>query len=214
MIRPARPLDCRGFTLIEALVTLAILAIAMVLGIPALANLVSRSRLENAAHELAVLTQRARLEAVKRQVQTVVEVDPATGAALAYADVDGASASDPPNLVFDPVAGALSFDTDYRIGYLPSRTGVQVAAPAGGGPALDGLTDAGSGKKVAVFGPTGAAEAAGGVRFTDAASLNFLEVRLEPAGTGRIELRKWDRDKSEWYAHREGGRPWTWYTEP
>ncbi len=213
MIRKRRELACRGFTLIEALVTLAILAIAFVIGIPALANLISRSRLQSAAQELAVLTQRARLEAIKRRVQTVVQVDPATGAVLAFADVDGVSASDPPDLVFNPVAGALSFDTDYRIGQLEPRNGVEVGAPTGGGPAIDGLTDAG-GVRVAVFRPTGAAEAAGGFRLGDAAGLNFLEVRLEPAGTGRIELRKWDRDKNEWYAHREGGRPWTWYTGP
>lgn len=214
MVQRRRRLDSRGFTLIEALVTLAILAIALVLGIPALANLISRSRLEGAARELAVMAQRARLEAVKRRVQTVVEVDPATGAVLAYADVDGASAGDPPNLVFDPVAGELSFDTDYRIGYLDPRPGVELAAPTGGGPVLDGLTDAGGGKRVIVFRPTGAAQAAGGIRFGDAAELNFLEVRLEPAGTGRVELRKWDRDTNEWYAHREGGRPWIWYTGP
>ena len=213
MIRKRRELACRGFTLIEALVTLAILAIAFVLGIPALSNLISRSRLEGAARELAVLSQRARLEAIKRRVQTVVEVDPATGAVFAYADVDGVHDTDPPDLVYNPVAGALSYDTDYRIGQLEPRTGVEVAAPTGGGPAIDGLTDAG-GERVAVFQPTGAADAAGGFRLGDAAGLNFLEVRIEPAGTGRVELRKWDRDKDEWYAHREGGRPWTWYTQP
>jgi prepilin-type N-terminal cleavage/methylation domain-containing protein len=214
MIRKHRELAYRGFTLIEALVTLAILAIAMVLGIPALSNLISRSRLQSAAQELAVLTQRARLEAIKRRVQTVVEVDPATGAVFAYADVDGADESDPPDLVFNPVSGALSFDTDYRIGQTEPRNGVEVAAPTGGGPAIDGLTPDPGGTRVAVFRPTGAAEAAGGFRLGDAAGLNFLEVRIEPAGTGRVELRKWDRDKNEWYAHREGGRPWTWYTGP
>lgn len=204
--------NARGFTLIEALVTLLILAIAMALGIPALAKLITRSRLESSARELAVLTQRARLEAIKRRVQTVVEIDPATGAAEAWADVDGVGVGDPPDLVFNPVAGELRFTTDYRIGRLEPRSNVRFDAP-GGQAVVDGLTAA-PGRQVAVFLPTGAADRSGAFRLADVGGLNFLEVRLEPAGTGRVELRKWDRDQAAWTLQREGGRPWTWYTRP
>jgi len=201
-----------GFTLIEVLVTLVILVIAMALGIPALARLLSRSHLEGSARELAVLTQRARLEAIKRRVQTVVEVDPATGEADAWADVDGLAAGDPPDLLFNPVAGELRFTTDYRIGHLNPGTGVHFAAP-GVQPAVDGLSAA-PGRRVAIFRPTGAADRSGGFRIADAGGLNHLEVRLDPAGTGRVSLRKWDRDLGAWRQQREGGQPWTWYIEP
>jgi len=212
MLRRQGPPTAHGFTLIELLVTLVILVIAMALGIPALARLLSRSHLEASARELAVLTQRARLEAIKRRVQTVVEVDPATGEAAAWADVDGPAALDPPDLKFNPVAGELRFTTDYRIGHLEPGSGVRFEAP-GGQPAVDGLTAA-SGRQVAVFLPTGAVDRSGGFRLADAGGLNHLEVRLAPAGTGRVSLRKWDRDLGAWTLQREGGRPWTWYIRP
>lgn len=212
MARCARNVRPRGFTVIEVLVTLAILAIAMALGIPALAKLLARSQLEGSARELAVLTQRARLEAIKRRVQTVVEVDPVTGIAEAWADVDGVAVGDPPDLLFNPVAGELRYTTDYRIGRIEPHSRIGFLAP-GGQPVVDGLTAA-PGRRVAVFLPTGAAESSGAFRLADRDGVNHLEVRVEPAGTGRIELRKWDREEGAWTLQREGGRPWTWYVEP
>ncbi|MGD2115801.1 MAG: prepilin-type N-terminal cleavage/methylation domain-containing protein [Acidobacteriota bacterium] len=202
-----------GFTLVEALVILAILGIALGLGLPALSRLITRSELEAAGRETAVLVQRARLEAIKRRVRTVVELDPATGDALAYADVDGEAAGDAPDLELNPVAGELRFDTDYRLGAVTAPSAVRVAAP-GGQPAVDGLTVAPDGRRVLVFFPTGAADRAGGFRLADASGWNHLEVRIEPAGTGRIELRKWNRDLARWQGRGEGGEPWEWYAKP
>lgn len=207
----ARPTG--GFTLVEALVVLAILAIALGVGMPALSRLIVRSTLESSSRETATLLQRARMEAIKRRVQTVVEVDPTDGSVLAYADVDGEAAGDPPDLAFNPVDGELAFDTDYRIGVVMPRSRVRIAAP-GSQPAVDGLTPTGDGDRVAVFLPTGGADRAGGFRFADSAGSNHLEVRIEPAGTGRVELRKWSRERNAWTARREGGEPWTWYTGP
>lgn len=203
----------RGFTLIEVLVVLALLGIAFGLGIPALKNILLRGRVEATGRELAVLAQRARLEAIKRRATTVVEVDLAGGTATAWVDVDGPAAGDPPDLVFNPVAGEPRFTTDFRIGVLEASTNVRFAGP-GAQPVIDGLTAAPGGRRVLVFLPTGAADAVGGFRFGDAGGLNYLEVRVEPAGTGRVGVRKWDRDLGLWARSREGGRPWTWYTSP
>jgi len=202
-----------GFTLIEALAVLAILGIALGLGLPALSHLIARDKLESSARETAVLLRRARLEAIKRRVQTVVEADPATGAVFAYADVDGPAADDPPDLELNPVAGALARDTDYRIGAIDVDPSIQLAGP-GAQAALEGLTVNASGKRLAVFLPTGAAETAGSIRFADPAGYNHLEVRIEPAGTGRVEIRKWNRDRAAWLGRREGGIPWEWYGAP
>lgn len=196
----------------EALVILAILAIAMALGAPALQRLIVRGSLEATGREMAVLFQRARLEAIKRRVPTVVEVEASTGTVRAFADVDGPAADDPPDLLFNPVAGELRFDTDYVIGAVRAGSSVLFAAPTGE-PVVQGLTAAGGGR-VAVFLPTGGVDRAGGFRLGDPGGWNHLEVRVEPAGTGRVALRKWDRDAGEWYAHREGGRPWIWYSGP
>lgn len=194
----------------EALVVLAILAIAMALGAPALQRLIVRSSLEATGREMAVLFQRARLEAIKRRVPTVVEVDASARTVRAFADVDGVAATDPPDTLYNPVAGELRFDTDYVVGVVRAGSSVAFAAPPGE-PVVEGLTPAG-GRRVAVFLPTGGVDRAGGFRLGDPGGWNHLEVRVEPAGTGRIGLRKWDRDAGEWYAHREGGRPWIWYS--
>lgn len=205
--------DTRGFTLIEVLVVLAILAIALGLGIPALKNMLLRSRVEAATGELQVLVQRARLEAVKRRASTVVEIDPARGTAVAWAELDGPAAGDPPDLVFNPVAGEPRFTTDFEISRFRAGSNVEFAAP-GGQPVVEGLTAAPDSRQVLVFLPTGAADAAGGFRIADAADLNHVEVRVEPAGTGRVGLLKWDRDLAAWIRHREGGSPWKWYIQP
>jgi type II secretory pathway pseudopilin PulG len=209
---PPRGRD-RGFTLLEALVILAILGIALTVGLPSLTHLISRSKLEAEARETATLLQRARLEAIKRRVQTVVLADADAGTMTAFADVDGPAVGDPPDLELNPLAGELARDTDYTIRTIGLSARVQMAGP-GAQPAIEGFTLDPSGNRVAVFLPTGAADSVGSLRFADAAGANFLEVRLEPAGTGRVEIRKWNRDRSEWLARREGGIPWTWYDAP
>jgi len=203
----------RGFTLLEALVVLAVLGIALVIGLPSLTHLITRSQLEAEARETATLLQRARLEAIKRRVQTVVLADPAAGTVTAFADVDGPAAGDPPDLELNPVAGELARDTDYTIRTITLNARAPMAGP-GGQPAIDGLTLDPSGNRIAVFLPTGAAASVGSLRFADVAGFNFLEVRVEPAGTGRVEIRKWNRDRAAWLGRREGGIPWTWYVEP
>jgi len=203
----------QGFTLLEVLVVLAVLGIALTFGLPSLTQLITRSKLEAEARETSTLLQRARLEAIKRRVQTVVLADPAAGTLTAFADVDGATADDPPDLELNPVAGELARDTDYTIRTIDVSARVQMAGP-GAQPAIEGLTLDPSGNRVAVFLPTGAAVSVGSLRFADTAGFNFLEVRIEPAGTGRVAIRKWNRDRAAWLARREGGIPWKWYAAP
>ncbi|HUP41738.1 MAG TPA: prepilin-type N-terminal cleavage/methylation domain-containing protein, partial [Thermoanaerobaculia bacterium] len=86
-----RPVPDRsaGFTLIELLVVLGILALVMVLGIPALQNLIIRSRSEGFAREASVLMQRTRLEAIKVNRPAVVHLDTVNRQIRAFVDVDG-----------------------------------------------------------------------------------------------------------------------------
>ncbi len=61
-----------------------------------------------------------------------------------------------------------------------------------------------------VFSSTGSVRTTGWVRVGDSSD-NYLEIRIEPAATGKVKLRKWDRDSDEWRYQGEGGEAWEWY---
>ncbi|PID44284.1 MAG: hypothetical protein CSB48_02335 [Proteobacteria bacterium] len=62
----------RGFTLVELLTVVAILAIAGVLAVPSLNDLINRYRADSIIQSYALLLGSAREEAVKRQVTTTL----------------------------------------------------------------------------------------------------------------------------------------------
>lgn len=65
----------RGFTLIELMVTVAILAILAVVGIPSFLSAIEKNRLKNAVEEVYGLLVEARSEAVVRSRDTLIDVD-------------------------------------------------------------------------------------------------------------------------------------------
>ncbi len=195
---------CAGFTLVELLVSIAIAAILMAIGVPALHNLFARRTLEGYARSVAMLTQRGRYEALNRGVPVVVYVS--GGSVVAFADVHGAAATDPPDGVYNPLATPPSATgTDYEVGRQPMPDKLELAAP-GGGSGIVGFTSVG-GDQRAIFQPDGSVSDTGGFIFGDPRS-NFLEVKVSPQATGRVEILKWDG--SAWRANGEGGHAWEW----
>jgi prepilin-type N-terminal cleavage/methylation domain-containing protein len=200
-----------GFTLVELFIVMAILGVVVLFGLPALQNLIARSKHEASARTLRSLMYQARMEAVHRGVPTVVTINPATGTAMAFANVD----LDAP-LAFTPSDPASSFrNDDYQIGGdIVLGRGVSFAAPPGDGDGVvAGLTDVTwSTPNVAVFEPSGAIRAVGAFRTADLRD-NFLEVRCEPRATARTFIQKWNASGGGyWHAPGEGpgGKPWTW----
>ncbi len=72
--RPIRrsPRTARGFSLMELLTAIAIVAIVSSIAVPGLLTMVRNSRLSAVSNDLLASLQNARTESVKRQTQTVV----------------------------------------------------------------------------------------------------------------------------------------------
>lgn len=59
------------------------------------------------------------------------------------------------------------------------------------------------------FSPDGSVASTGAFRLGDPNG-NYLEIRVEPQATARVQVRKWDDTDSEWYTRDQGGKPWEW----
>lgn len=203
-----RPVQSRqgGFTLLEIMVVVAVVGIISLMGLPALQNMILRSKHEGAARQISMLIHRAKMEAVKQSVSTVVVIDPAADSVTAFADVNADG-----DFTFDPDGSADYRTTDYQIGgtfELPA--GISFAAHDGTDDAkvADGFLDVPwSGTDVAVFDSDGSVRVVGAFRTGDLEG-NYLEIRVEPQATARVAIRKWDG--AEYLAQGEKGKTWKW----
>jgi type II secretory pathway pseudopilin PulG len=179
--------------LIELLVVLALLAITMLLGVPALQNMITRSRTEGFARDISMLIQRTRLEAIKSNRPGVVFLDPDANAVVAFLDVDRSLDVDPSN-AFNPDPDKVFRTVDFEIGRLspPNRVFFQDEVDDTGVDSIDGLT-AVEGSLGVVIRPDGSVDDEGAFRVGDPRG-NRLELRISPSATGRMELRMWMPD--------------------
>lgn len=237
-VREQRPFRSSqsGFTLIELLVVMALAMILMLIASGPVMQMLSRQRLEGTARQISALVQRARLEAIKRQVNTVVRIDVDSNQVIAFADIHDSFGNISSDQLFDPVVGARPQTTDYQFGVVNLPAGVTFTAPDGQlavegfgtpppvpvpvPPALlyspDGDDDDDSTpvfnpalSPVMVFEATGSVSTTGAVRLADARE-NFLEVRVGPRATGRVQMRKWNDGAEEWRLQGGAGEAWQW----
>jgi prepilin-type N-terminal cleavage/methylation domain-containing protein len=190
-----------GFTLLEALVVVAIMGIIVTLGFPAIQMFIHRSKIEGIARSTGLLMKEARFEAIKRGVPVIVRADQVEPVIIAFADVDG-------DLTFLPdPANPDTRASDYEIRRYRLPAGVTFDAPGAqakvfGFTALPALPWNG-----AVYETNGSIRDLGAIRFGDQRG-NYLEVRVEPEATARVSLRKWDG--ASWWAQGEGDKTWEW----
>jgi type II secretory pathway pseudopilin PulG len=192
-----------GFNFIELIVIMAIMGMLAVFGLPAILAMGERAKLQSTAREAASVLRLARMEAVKRSMTTAVVPDFTRRELVAFVDADG-----------DRVLDA----TEITISTTRMPTGVELWGPtdvaAGGANASIFPEVDGDGIRAVQFSSMGAARANGAFRFKGKAE-NFIEVRVDPAATGRVSVQKWfggDADEN-WYEQGEGGNGWEWYEE-
>jgi prepilin-type N-terminal cleavage/methylation domain-containing protein len=198
-----------GFSLVEALVVIAVLSILLGFGLPELQKQIVKTRLQTFTQQVQGVIQKARSEAIRRQAVVVVEFDPVAERIFAFADLNGATLAAPPNLEFNQIGGQRRYTTDFEIATIQVEQNLDMAAPAGQ-QVIDGFTDNGRSGQVLVILPNGSVADVGALRIADEGGKNFLELRIEPAATARIQLRKWHETDRVWKARRQDGEPWEW----
>lgn len=196
--------------MLELLVTVTVLGLIAILGIPNIRNAMRRARLEGVARETAALSQRARLEAIKQNRQTVVLADIPGNEIRAFVDTDE-----------DRVQGA----GEELLGRVPLPSRVEFRGATGSPPdslAVEGFGGVGG----PVFEPNGSVLSQGAIRFADNRN-NVLEVRVMSEATGRVAIRKWldatmdvaadavatqggTGEATGWYEKGDEGRAWVW----
>ena len=204
----------RGFTLVELLVVLALSMFLILITMPTLSTMMNRGKLTGAAQEIGSVLRLARLEAIKRGVPTVVQVDYATNSLMVYADVNDAAGNPGSDLKYDPPAAAAAETTVVRdfdyviITYtLPNTVhwwGALDDSPGLGNAVIGFTSNPTAGKpNLAVFNPDGSVQATGQFRIgqgafprnvtaaTDTVD-NFLAVNVQPQATARVFVTKYN----------------------
>jgi len=197
-MRGQRLVHTAGFTLVELLASVTILAIALLLGMPALENTIQRGKIESLTRQTSMLMYQARLAAIRYTVPTTVRVDFASDRIVAFRDPNRNGVQDDP--MNEPtIGGEHGFP-------LPSGVSFQAPgeAPEAANASVDFDEDSGGGW--VTFQSDGSVVKAGGLRFADRLE-NFLEIRISPPATARISLRKWNG--LAWREQGDGGA-WVW----
>jgi type IV fimbrial biogenesis protein FimT len=198
-----------GFTLIEMLVVLALMAILMTFAVPSLLTTLRQAKILEVARETKTLLVWARLEAIKHSAcTTLVRILPAAGTnpqrLEGIVDCNGDGVQD---ASISPLVVTL-----------PARVSFLAPPDLAGAASVDRFSpDPGPSPfgNVALFRVRGSGSSSvdnpGAFRFGDQAG-NFLEVRITSVAGTSPEIRKCRRctdaaDDDDWYAN---VKDWTW----
>ena len=183
--------------MLELLVVLVVMGLVAVISLPAFLNTVRRGKIEGFVRETQSLMRAARLQAIKDGGEIGVELRAGEGRIISYRDANGT-----PN-GFDPANDEL-----LQAVQLPNRVDF-------GGPAADSAAIAGfGGNAYVIFETAGTVNESGAFRIGDQRG-NFLEVRVDPPATGRVDIRKWEEFPAgsatfKWMSQGQEGHSWKW----
>jgi len=117
----------RGFTLVELMIALAVLAVVVTVAVPSFTSLLERNRLTSTTNQLLGFINGARVEAIKRNA--IVRIDPVTagawdGGLVAWVDEDGDGNRDDAEIFQEmealPSGFTLAVSGGVNVGFRPS----------------------------------------------------------------------------------------------
>ncbi len=191
-----RTASAKGFTLVEAIVIVAIVGLAVTVGFPLLQNYLNRAKVEGAMRRTMVLFRQARYEAIRESRTITVQADQSGKWIDIYWDQDGDNVADPGETV----------QSRY---FLPGGIEFKSHDSAGLADTFPTLRTVGTSAYVD-FNNDGSVLSQGAIRLGDQRA-NFVEVDISPAATAKVTLRKWDASESAWITWGEEGKSWKWY---
>ncbi|MDX1630627.1 MAG: GspH/FimT family pseudopilin [Thermoanaerobaculia bacterium] len=183
----------RGITMLELLVVLTVMGLLAVIGLPAFLNTVRKGKMQTTIRETTTMLRAARLQAIKESQPIGIERQKSQRRIIAYEENDGTDGF-----------GVGGTDEIIESVILPNR--ITFAAP-GTQSEVDGFDN----NDWFVYEPNGSATHSGAFRFGDPRG-NYLEVRVEPAATGRVDVRMWQNfgGTDKWMSQGQEDHSWDW----
>lgn len=209
---PPDPSRRRGFSLIEVIVVLAMLAIVTLLAYPAVRSMIAKARLESSVQSVATAFKAARYEAIrnKTNAEVTIELAPATKLSKRNRWLE---------IKVDRNRDGTFGDDELARGgrfFFPRSVVFEAPEPGGLDPdpdeAVVGFTETAETCTV-VFRPDGSTDFTGAIRITHDRDIgpdgprNF-EVRISTAATARVVINVWDGLAGKWVLFNRSELKW------